>query len=263
MVSERNRSLALIELLQSKNITINIGKNKARGNNGIFIYKNDNFRIDISKNITESEKIKVILHEYAHFIHYKYDHTLNSLDFIFDNLTDDENEELLKITIEKIPTTLALKLCNKKEKYKSDIKYFTKLIRNEFHDFNATKKYNKIEKKLPKLAKLLLKHDLINYNNQLINLVNICTFYPNLNKNELNYIKLFSTKRKLNRINNRISKLNNYYNKPTELFARFIETYFVEKNKCLKLAPLLTQKIEKIINNKLIYELNEINDIFE
>ncbi len=69
MACERNRILKLTEFLSSKNIDVNIGKNKARGNKGVFMHKNNVYRIDISRNIAEENIIPILLHEYAHYVH--------------------------------------------------------------------------------------------------------------------------------------------------------------------------------------------------
>ena len=41
------------------------------------------------------------------------------------------------------------------------------------------------------------------------------------------YIKMKSLQRKQARINTKIRKLNNYYNQPSELWARFFELFFM------------------------------------
>ena len=142
MVSERNRILRLKEYFESLGIEVNIGKNKARGNKGFFRGTNNGaYRIDISKNIGEEETLSVLLHEFAHFVHFKYDKTLSSLDFAFDNITDMMNEELVNVTVKKIPKTEAKVLFDKKDKLTSEIKEMTKQIKQISPDFKLSSPY--------------------------------------------------------------------------------------------------------------------------
>ena len=166
MVSERNRILRLKEYFESLGIEINIGKNKARGNKGFFRgTKNGNYRIDISKNIDEKEMLSVLLHEFAHFVHFKYDKTLSSLDFAFNNMTDTMNEELVNVTVKKIPKTEAKALFDKKDKLTSEIKEMTKQIKQTYPDFKLSSPYKKFERHLSLPVKYLLKYDRIKFNN--------------------------------------------------------------------------------------------------
>ena len=57
----------LIKYFRSLGIIVHTGT-KARGHQGFFL-KN---RIDISKNIPENRVIPTLLHEFAHYIHYKF-----------------------------------------------------------------------------------------------------------------------------------------------------------------------------------------------
>ena len=89
MASERNRILNLIEYIQSYGITVNIGKNKAQVNKGFFKVTNkEKYRIDIAKGLDEISILSCLVHEFSHFIHYKYDNTLKNLDFILDSKND-------------------------------------------------------------------------------------------------------------------------------------------------------------------------------
>ena len=87
MACERNRIIELKTYLNSLGIDTNISRTNARGHNGIFIRKTDGFRIDISKKVDNEKIIPVLLHEFAHYVHFLYDKNLQSLDFLFGNLT--------------------------------------------------------------------------------------------------------------------------------------------------------------------------------
>lgn len=188
MACERNRILDITQYFESLGIEVNIGKNKARGNKGFFKADNQNFRIDIAKGQTEETIIRTLVHEFAHYVHYSYDKTLKSLDFII-NEDDNLTEELIKLTVDSIPKESVAPIFQAKDKIKSEIK------------------------KLPKSL---------------------------TNKLKLNFLQ-----KELNRINSRISRLNKYYNSPTELFARSIETYILDKEVFRKKAPNLAKYYEQ------------------
>jgi hypothetical protein len=76
--------------------------------------------------------------------------------------------------------------------------------------------------------------------------------------NGLNSIYL---KKMLNNINSKISRLNKYYNSPTELMARSWEYYFTNKEGFKNTAPLLVIKYDNIIKNNKIPELTKMINI--
>ena len=122
MVSKRNRYLDLINYLESCGIEINIGKNKAQGHKGFFKAVGEKYRIDISKNLSENELMGVLAHEFAHFVHYKYNKNLKSLDFIFTEYTEELEEELIRVTVELIDKHNIEPLFNKVQILKTEIK---------------------------------------------------------------------------------------------------------------------------------------------
>lgn len=263
MVSNRNRITKFIEHLEKQGISVNIGKTKARGNNGVFIYKNENFRIDVSKLTPQDKILSVILHEYAHYIHYKYDKSLKTLDFIFSNLSLEEQDELLEISVQSIPKDFAQKLCLRKQNLKAEIKNLTKNIKIEIPDFQISKQNSQLLKNLNICAKYLLKYDSIKFNGKIYNVKNIQEIFPNLTNAQIQFFQLKSKYRALSRLNKRISKLNQYYNNPSELFARFVELYYTDKTLVEKIAPNLTKKMHDNIKQNKIYELNMLSNIIE
>ena len=82
MVSKRDRILNFINYIESLGIEVNFNKNKARGNKGFFKAIGVKYRIDISKGLTEDEQLSVLLHEFAHYIHYSYDKNLQNLEIV-------------------------------------------------------------------------------------------------------------------------------------------------------------------------------------
>lgn len=196
MACQRNRIPELVQYLESLGIEVNIGKNKARGNKGFFKVRNKNFRIDIAKGQDEEAILKTLVHEFAHFVHYSYDKTLQSLDFIIQE--DDEiTEELIQLTVASIPKSSVEPIFKAKEKIKEEIKETTE---------DAAR---------------------------------------------------MSLQKALRRINTRISRLNKYYNSPTELFARAIEMYITNPEEFNIKAP----NVANSINNRhlpLIENLKKI-----
>ena len=95
MVSERDRILNLKNYLRTFGVDINIGKTKARGNKGIFIGRKNSYRIDVSRDISEDKIFPVIIHEFVHYVHYIYDSSLKSLEFVFGEGIE-ASEELIK-----------------------------------------------------------------------------------------------------------------------------------------------------------------------
>ena len=97
MASERNRILDIINYLESLGVKVNLSKNKAQGNKGFFKAVGNSYRIDISKKLNQDEILGVLSHEFAHYVHYKYDKNLKSLSFVFENLDETILNEMINI----------------------------------------------------------------------------------------------------------------------------------------------------------------------
>ena len=257
MVGERNRILELKEYLSELGISVNIGKTKARGHKGIFMHSFNDCRIDISKNVSDVEVLSILLHEFAHYIHYSYDKSLKNLDFVFGDYSDDIREELIRVTVSNVPKEFAANLFNAKLQINNDIKFLTNNIKSVDKNFKLSEKNNNIEQSLPLPYKYLLKYDKVKYFNDIFSADKID---ENLRLNDVQkaYIKLKSKQRALRRVNCRISRLNKYYNNPTELFARFIDAYYTKPEMTQKLAPESCLKLK----NSNIEFLKKVNDIF-
>lgn len=256
MASERNRVLELKKYLSLLGISVNIGKNKARGHKGIFMHRFDMSRIDISNEIRDDDKIiSVILHEFAHYIHHTYDKKLCSLDFIFGNFTDELKEELIKITVKEVPKETAKTLFAQKENLNNEIKDLLKKIKILYPQFKQSEKNLFIENGLPEPIKYLLRYDRVNYYNQLYSIDKLCEY--SLEDIERTYILIKSKQRALSRINSRISRINKYYNNPSELFARFVDSYYTNPTYTKKVAPCASEYIKET-NIKFFQQLNNI-----
>lgn len=235
MAGKRDRFIELVRYIESLGVQVNIGKNKARGNKGIFCHRGAVYRIDISKNIDLESAYATLLHEFAHFVHYKYDKTLKSLNFVFENLSDEENEELLNVTIQNVPKEFAQSLFDLKQQYRDENKILSDKIKQAYPDFKPSEKYRKIERGL--------------------------MFSFSLSEIQTSYIKLKSNQKNIARINSKINKLNKYYNQPSELWARFFELFFTDLSLAEKVAPLITKRFSNILKENRVYEFSEIYKI--
>lgn len=154
MVSERDRILKLSEYVESLGLVVNIGKNKARGNKGFFTVKSEKFRIDLSKDLSDAEALRVLVHEFSHYIHYKNDMTLKSLKFLNAEIDNVLMEELISITVNLIPKETVKPLFDLRETLKKEIKTLQNQKSSMFMQFelqSRQKKLNSINRKISKI----------------------------------------------------------------------------------------------------------------
>lgn len=248
MVSERDRILKKVEFLQACGVTVNIGKNKAKGNKGFFSAQGQNFRIDISKDLSETQILKTLAHEFAHFVHYQYDKSLKSLDFVFDKYEDILEEELISLTVEQIPKSSVRPLFEQIDSTEKNIARLLQIY-PQFNDKNFIKT---MEEDISKTRyKFLLKYDRIKcienfkmkiYSVDMLNEKNL----------EEGFIILNSQKRKLRRLKSKAQRLNRYYSSPTELFARAFELYVADADLMKTKSNYLYEKLNSVIlSNKI------------
>ena len=260
MACERDRIINLTDYIKSFGIEVNIGKNKARGNNGYFKFRGkSSYRIDVSKNLSKDKLLAVLLHEFAHFIHYNHDSSLKSLDFIFDDFSDVIKEELIRITVLNVPKETAENLYKNKNEVHKDITELHKKLKVDYPNLKLTSPYFPIEKTIKIPFNYLIKYDRVKYFNSLLSVKELNKY--NLSNSQQDYINLKSKQRKLKRINSRISALNRYYNQPSELFARFIEMYITDINKTKTYAPETCKKVEACTAANKIPELTKLIEI--
>lgn len=253
MACERDCILEFVNYLKSLDIDVNIGKNKAGGNNGFFKAVRNKYRIDISKNLSESEIIRVLIHEFVHYLHYKSDKTLKSTDFIFNGLYGSYEEDLIKLTVDSIPKMTARELFIQKDDCKKEIDRLINKLAVAFPDVKLSNKNNIIEKSILKTdLKYLLKHDRVRvispFSRKVYSIENIEKSFSSANPEYINYIKLCSKKRELNRLNSKISRLNRYYNSPAELIARSFEYYILKPDYMCSLTPNLYSYYNALFN---------------
>lgn len=154
MVSDRDRILKLREYLESLGLVVNLGRNKARGNKGFFAVKSEKFRIDLSKDLSDAEALRVLVHEFSHYIHYKNDKTLKSLNFLNAEIDDVLMEELISTTVDLIPKETIKPLFDLRETLKKEIKTKQNQKFSLFMQFelqSSQKKLYRINRKISKI----------------------------------------------------------------------------------------------------------------
>lgn len=244
MASTGNRILELVNLISSYGVEVNIGKNKAQGNKGFFKAKGDKYRIDINKNVSDEEVLRVLVHEFAHFLHYTHCKKMNNLEFILKDKEAEFLEELIELTVSLVPSEMPKKLFAQKDEIKNLIKPLVADIKSIYPDFVVSKPYKKIENSIKnRYAKMLLKYDAVKvvdfFEQKVYHIQELDKCFPELTQIQKTYILLKSKQRMLSRVNSRISKINRYYNSCTELFARSIELYMFNREQFEKMAPNL------------------------
>lgn len=255
----------LVKFLKNEGIEV-YTNTKALGNQGFFRHN----RIDISKNITSQRACQVIAHEYAHFIHYQIEpemlKTSGNLEKIFfTNDIQKIQEELVCVTDFVAKNSTFENLYKLKEKITLQIKEQENIIKKEFPEFQHTKKFIQFEKFIKKhKAKFFLKYDRVKYITpflrrvELYNIKNIDVDFSDIPLCFRAYLKMQSFKRARNRINNRICKMKKYYNRPNELFARFIESLTIDYEYTKNLAPTAFERFEELANKKYFANLKKL-----
>ena len=258
----------VIRYFRSLGLEVNT-RTKARGHQGFFL-KN---RIDISKNIPPDRVIPTLLHEFAHYIHYSLEKDINKTGGTFSAIFGEENsvfeEELFKVTNFVDENSLCVKLYEHKDRIKNLIKDYEKIIKSDYPGFMRSKKFKEFDKYIKKSeAKYLLKYDCVRLvggfwrkKYRVISVSSIEKDVPDMPRSFSAYIKLRSCQKKQKRISARISRLQKYYKKPTELFARFLEGLYMDKEWVFALAPYTTGKFIERLDNGCYKDLEGIRKL--
>ena len=215
MADKRNCITNFVDYISSLGIKINIAKNKAQGNKGFFKAANDQYRIDVAKGLSESDMLKVLVHEFIHYLHFSYDKTLKSTDFLFNNSFCNFEDELINLTVESIPKASIEPLFKLKTQLSNEIKSISSSLKMTFPNFKMSEPCKNLENIIRNSElKHLLKHDNVKVFKGLgykyYSIKSIEDGFPNLDENIAKYLVLLSKKRALKRINSRISRLNRY-----------------------------------------------------
>lgn len=246
---------------------------KARGHQGFFL----NGRIDISKFTKEERVVPTLLHEFAHYIHQKIEPNMvktgGSLEAIF-NLSSTQLVTLLAMQSELLNVTRVVdqnshmtKLNEHKVQIKKKIKTQEEIIKRYYPNFMRSKKFKEFDKYIKKTkAKYLLKYDRVKFitpflrREEFYSISTIEQDFPDMPTAYCAYIRLKSAQKKQARISARINRLNKYYAKPTELFARLVEGLYIDEARVRALAPHSTQRFFELLEEGHYFELQ---DVFE
>lgn len=270
MVEKRNclNKKKFIQYL--KNIGIDVRNNtKARGHAGFCLGN----RIDVDKNLNNEEAFRVLLHEFAHYVHFKIEPTLisngGSLKILFDteNIKNIE-EELFNLSLKVFDSRILLKIGNMKREVKEKIEEQKKIIKNFYPKFKISEKFREFNKYIKHSeAKYLLKYDRVLIKkfwflkDRLISVNSLYKDFPEMPEAFSAYIILKSLERKRKRLNARNYKINKYLKKPTELFARFIQSYYLNYELTKSIAPETVDLFEYLKNKNYYPYLNETDFI--
>lgn len=263
MACKRNRIELFSKFLEDLGIEVNICKNKARGNKGFFKSNGRSYRIDVASGQTEEEILSVLVHEFVHYVHYSYDRTLKSLDFIFDNYDSAVEEDLLKITVDYVPQKTAKNLLSRKECAQRRVNDYYQKLKKIYSDIKKTEPYKELERRiLSQKYKYLLKYDRVKIEHfcgeQLYSIELLKKDFPDIKEDELLYLNLKSAQRAAKRINSGISRLNRYYSSPGELLAKSFEYYITKPERMQMLTPKLYDYYNKILSDNRIKSLSDM-----
>lgn len=242
-----------VRFLESLGLEVHLDT-KARGHSGYCSAK----RIDISKDVPKDKVVDVLLHEFAHYVHFNLEPEVvrnnGSLQKIFNTQdTKQIEDELFQITQIVFDSIQLRKIERLKENINEKIKEEREKIRKYYPDFQIGKEFEDFEKYIKKSnAKYLLKYDCVLVkggwfrHDVTISIKSIDDDFPNMPEAFSAYIKMKSYERTRNRLNARNSRFVQYLKQPTELFARFFQFYCADNEAAKNLAPTAFGKFEEL-----------------
>lgn len=270
MSQKNNTKKELIKYFKSLGIEV-YTNTKARGHQGFFLQN----RIDISKFTKEERFVPTLLHEFSHYIHQKLEPNMvktgGSLEKLF-NLSSVQlvsllamQSELLNVTSFVDQNSHMTKLNEHKVLMKQKIKKQEDIIKKYYPNFMRSKKFKEFDKYIKKTkAKYLLKYDRVKFitpflrREEFYSISTIEQDFPDMPTAFCAYIRLKSAQKKQGRISARINRLNKYYAKPTELFARLVEGLYIDKDKVSAIAPHSTKRFFELLEEGYYFELQEV-----
>ena len=178
--------------------------------------------------------------------------------------------ELLDITRFIDSNSHLTKLLEHKEQIKKKIKAQEEIIKKYYPNFMRSKKFKEFDKYIKKSkAKYLLKYDKVKFitpflrREEFYSINKIEEDFPDMPTAFCAYIRLKSAQKKQGRVSARINKLNKYYSKPTELFARFVECLYIDKVQAQVLAPYTTQRFFELLERDYYLELKNVLELLQ
>ena len=146
-----------------------------------------------------------------------------------------------------------------------DIKELTKKIKKEYPNFMKSKPFKEFEKYIKKSdARFLLKYDHVRIITPFLRREKVYSIetmekdFPKMPHSFRLYIRICSLSRKARNIQKRKNKLKKYYERPSELFARFVQGLFIDENTVKELAPKTYEKFTELLNSNYYKGLNKI-----
>lgn len=256
-----------------KNLGIDVHfDTKARGNAGFCTGS----RIDISKNLSDEKAKDVLLHEFAHYVHFKLEPDIakshGSLEKLFDTneklIVDEIENELFQITLIVFNGETTRRIKALKENLNQKIKNEREIIKKYYPNFQVGEKFKEFNKYIRfSSAKYLLKYDKVMVRggwftmDTTISVKTIEDDFPKMPEAFVAYIRMKSYERHRNRINARNGRVNRYLKQPTELFARFFQFYCSDIDGAKMLAPVSVRRFEKLFAENYYPFLREFFDV--
>lgn len=244
---------------------------KARGHQGFYMKK----RIDISKSIPPERTIPTLLHEFAHYVHSQIEpfmeKTGGTLEVLFDsNEVSIYEKELIKVTNFVDSHSKCERLLAHKKIIKSKILEYEKIIKDGYPKFMRSKKFKEFDRYIKKSnARYLLKYDRVKLVTgvffkkvDVYSIDNIERDFCDMPIEFVAYIRLKSMQKRQSRISARINKLQKYYKKPTELFARLVEGLYLSPCTVQDLAPQACNRFYELLQSGYYRELADLSDYF-
>lgn len=182
-------------------------------------------------------------------------------------------KELLEVTKFVDVNSHLTKLFEHKEQVKKKIRTQEEIIKKYYPKFMRSKKFKEFDKYIKKTkAKYLLKYDRVKFitphilkmlrREEFYSIQTIEQDFPDMPTAFCAYIRLKSAQRKQSRISARINRLNKYYEKPTELFARLVEGLYIDEARVRALAPHSTQRFFELLEEGYYFELKNVFNLF-
>lgn len=241
---------------------------KARGNQGFFRKK----RIDISKNIPQERIVPTLLHEFTHYIHSEIEPfmecTGGTLEKIFDdNAVQFYQNELIEVTKFVDKNSKCEKLLQHKNIVKEQMQNYENIIKLKYPKFMRSKNFTEFNRYIKNSkARYLLKYDrvrlvtndLFSKKIEIYSVDNIENDFMDMPKEFAAYIRLKSCQKKQSRISAKINRMNKYYTKPTELFARFVEGLYINSDYIKNIAPNCCKRFYELLNAGYYRELSQL-----
>lgn len=239
---------------------------KARGHQGFFC----NNRIDISKNTPENRVMPTLMHEFAHYIHYNIEPDMPKTGGTFTALFKSDNPviltELFKVTNFVDESSLCVRLTEHRGRIHEKIVEYDKIVKKYYPKFLRSKKFKEFDKYIKHSdAKYLMKYDRVKVMGGFLGLTpkiytinTIEESFPDMSEAFAAYIRLKSCIKKQARITARINRLNKYYKRPTELFARFVEGLYLDREWVEAIAPFTCKKFFELLESGYYGNLEDV-----